>query len=401
MVKVGLQLRRLWLKNFRSIASAKIEMTNPLVFVGRNGAGKTNIADAFSFVSDAVSFPLTTAFDKRGGIQSVRHRTPGRGRPTNISVRVDIEDDTNRYIKAVYAFEIKSRKDFGFAVGQEKCQLDFADGQNFFFHRSNGSFKCSDSSLIPNVEPTSLLLPILGGDKRLAPLYDFCRSMRTYFIEPFALRETQDPDSGAILQSDGRNAASVLRSLKKREGGKYVIEKISEYLAAVVPGLNTVSERRLGKQLTLQFEQDVSGEPVRYDAYCMSNGTLRVLGILLAVFQKPSPSLLIIEEPEVTIHPGAIDIIVDVLREASRTMQVVITSHSPELLDNKWFQPDSFRIVLWENGETLFSKLGNSSTEAIRTHLMSAGQLMRADALVCSNNAKYSVEHGLFDFPPV
>lgn len=112
-----------------------------------------------------------------GGIQSVQHRTPGRGRPTNISVRVDLEDDTNKYIKAVYAFEIKSRKDFGFAVGQEKCQLDSSDGQSFFFQRSNGSFKCSDSSLIPNVESSSLLLPILGGDKRLAPLYDFCRSV--------------------------------------------------------------------------------------------------------------------------------------------------------------------------------------------------------------------------------
>ena len=68
------------------------------------------------------------------------------------------------------------------------------------------------------------------------------------------------------------------------------------------------------------FEQNIDGlENVPLDPYPMSDGTLRSLGLIMAVFQKPSPSLLVIEEPEATIHPGALGAVLDLIRKASRT----------------------------------------------------------------------------------
>ena len=114
----------------------------------------------------------------------------------------------------------------------------------------------------------------------------------------------------------------------------------------------------------------------------MSDGTLRALGLLAAVFQRPAPSVLVIEEPEATIHPGALGAILDLMRHASRGMQVVATTHSPELLDAKWIEDRHLRIVTWEKGATRVGALSESARDCLRDHLMGgAGGLLRANAL--------------------
>lgn len=89
---------------------------------------------------------------------------------------------------------------------------------------------------------------------------------------------------------------------------------------------------------TLEFRQDMAGakHPWRFNANSMSDGTLRALGILVALFQGGEgarPSLVGIEEPEVALHPAAAAVVRDALTCASTRCQVVVTSHSPELLN--------------------------------------------------------------------
>ena len=105
------------------------------------------------------------------------------------------------------------------------------------------------------------------------------------------------------------------------------------------------------------------------------------LGLIVAALQEPPLSILAIEEPEATIHPGALDAIADLLDMAAQRSQVVITTHSPELLDTKWIQPENLRVVEWEKGTTHISKLGQAPVRALQQHLMGAGELLRANAL--------------------
>lgn len=117
------------------------------------------------------------------------------------------------------------------------------------------------------------------------------------------------------------------------------------------------------------------------EAFNMSDGTLRALGILLAVYQIPSPSVLVIEEPEASIHPGALSILLDLIRFASRSMQVVVTTHSPEVLDSTWLADNNLRLVAWEDGTTIVSRVGEMAGQALKAHLMGAGELLRSNAL--------------------
>jgi predicted ATPase len=103
----------------------------------------------------------------------------------------------------------------------------------------------------------------------------------------------------------------------------------------------------------------------------MSDGTLRALGLLTAVFQKPPPSVLVIEEPEATIHPGALGAVLDLLRHASRHRQVIVTTHSPGLLDAPWIEDRHLRMVSWHEEATRVSPVSEASREALRSHLRS------------------------------
>src|SRR5262249_7537470 len=116
------------------------------------------------------------------------------------------------------------------------------------------------------------------------------------------------------------------------------------------------------------------------EASSMSDGTLRALGLLAAVYQRSAPSLIAIEEPEATIHPGALGVILDVLRVASRRTQLIVTTHSPDVLDADWLEDRHIRIVTWQDGATRVTPLSSGSREALQEHLMSAGALLRSRA---------------------
>src|SRR5207249_4229474 len=116
-------------------------------------------------------------------------------------------------------------------------------------------------------------------------------------------------------------------------------------------------------------------------SFSMSDGTLRALGLLTAVYQHPSPALIVVEEPESTIHPGALGAILDLLRHASRKMQLVVTTHSPEVLDAEWLEDRNLRVVQWQEGATHVTELSDASRKALQQHLLGAGELLRSNAL--------------------
>ncbi len=91
--------------------------------------------------------------------------------------------------------------------------------------------------------------------------------------------------------------------------------------------------------------------------------------------------MLVIEEPEVTIHPGAVGAILDLLRHAARQMQVIVTTHSPDVLDAEWLGDKNLRIVTWQEGATRILPLEAGTGEALSEHLMRAGELLRSNAL--------------------
>jgi len=379
-------LRSLLLKRFRSFPSEEVEFDNPTFLVGQNGSGKSNFADAFAFLSEAMASPLQAVLDRRGGIAAVgtvRKRKTTEGRPASLGLRVELEGLDEKTSAASYAFELHALDNYGFKVEREQCIVRRRDGSCNWFDRSRGKFHSNARFLEPSLEASALALPLVGGSARFQAVLRFLAEMQVYRIEPAALREMQDPDGGVRLRSDGSNAASVLREIKRKSPDDW--ERVVELLESIVPKTVSVQPKKHGNKLTLEFTQEwTKSKRVKFEAFHMSDGTLRALGILAAVFQQPVPSVLVVEEPESTMHPGALNAILDVLRHAGRSMQVVVTTHSPDILDAKWIEDRHLKIVSWEKGATRVDPVSEATRTALRERLMGAGELLRANALAAA-----------------
>jgi len=373
-------IKQLILKRYRSVPAERITFDNPTIFVGRNGSGKSNLVSVFSFLAEAMAAPLQAVFDRAGGISAVRNRSSGPSHPPNFGVRVDFGSINGKTKSGFYAFEVRALPNYGFAVVREQCSIVGQRGLRSWFDRAGTEFTSNVGGMKPSIDPASLSLPLVGGEATFAPVLRTLAAMRVYSIEPGKLREMQDPDSGTSLKADGSNVTSVLREIERQSESDF--QRISDILATIVPNTTRVEVIKHGKNLSLEFTQEWGEKKrLKFEGFSMSDGTLRAIGLLAAVFQRPAPSLIAVEEPEATIHPGALESILDLLHSASKHMQVVMTTHSPDLLDAKWITDRHLRLVEWTEGATRIAPVSDATRRALQNHLMGAGELLRSNAL--------------------
>ena len=109
--------------------------------------------------------------------------------------------------------------------------------------------------------------------------------------------------------------------------------------------------------------------------------------MLTALYQDPPKSLLSVEEPELTIHPGALGVLSDILLEASRRTQLLLTTHSPDLISR--LPVKSLRAVEKVDGVTLINEIDETQRKAIEQRLFSAGDLLRLEGLVRQEDAGF------------
>jgi predicted ATPase len=377
-------LTRVAIRNYKSIAYCDVRLPQLAFFVGPNGSGKSNFLDALRFVSDAVRTSLDHAIRDRGGIQEVRRRSGGH--PTHFGMR--FEFSLNSAAVGSYAFRIAARPRAAYEIQQEECVVHAIEpfGEEAYFRVKNGVVDVS-AKVAPPAQKDRLYLVNAAGLPEFRAVYDAFSAMGFYNLNPNQIREPRSPDPGQLLLRDGSNLPSVLASLT-REAPK-VKERIEEYLAKVVPGIRRVDVKAIGPMETLEFRQFVPGsrDPWRFPAASMSDGTLRALGILVALFQRASHrdrlvSLVGIEEPEVALHPAAAGVLFDALVEAAEESQVLITSHSPDLLDDERLGTDEVFAVVSESGVTRMGHLDKVGLTALRDHLYTAGELLRLNQLI-------------------
>jgi predicted ATPase len=369
-------LTRAVVKNYKSIAACDVDL-RPLTFlVGPNGAGKSNFLDALRFVADGLRTSLDHAFRERGGIGEVRRRSGGH--PTHFGARLEFALPSGGV--GGYGFRIGAKPN-GFEVLSEECVLrpPEALASESRFTVTAGQV----SSTVPGPAAASdrLYLVSASGLPEFRPAYDSLSNMGFYNLSTERIRDLQMPDAGELLARDGGNLAAVLDLIGKRR--PELKARIEEYLAKVAPGIQGVDAIALGPRETLQFRQEAAGgdSPWRFLAANMSDGTLRALGVLVALFQTGPAPLVGLEEPEAGLHPAAVSVLLDAMFAAGETRQVLVTSHSPDLLDSSRLETDSILAVVAEAGNTYVGPLDAVGREALRKRLYTAGELLRLDQL--------------------
>lgn len=396
-------ITRVTIRNYKSIASCQLDLS-PLIFlVGPNASGKSNFLDAFRFVSDSLRTSLDHALRDRGTIKEVRRRSGGH--PNHFAVRFDFVLPSGQ--EGHYSFRIGAKPAGGFEVQTEECsvrELGAILQEGHHYQVREGRVVSSSFSPTPASLSDRLYLVAVSGLPEFRPVFDALSRIEIYNLNPREIAAMQKPDPGDILRRDGSNAASVLQRLPHATQ-----KQVSLYLSRIAKGISDAESKTLGSQETIEFRQAVKSQkhPWRFLASSMSDGTLRAFGILLAVFQasatdKLTPLLIGLEEPEMALHPAAAGVLLSALREGARHCQILVTSHSPDLLDNPDIPIEALLAVDAQDGVTRIAPIDEAGKKALRDRLFTAGELLRQNQLAPDLSVLHDVEDDralkLFEF---
>lgn len=363
------------LTNFLSYKTARIDFGALVAFVGPNASGKSNAVAAIKLLRDIPSLGLATAIARRGGFDQLRHRS--HGHPNNPAIKLTFRYGTAP--ESSYELALAAVKGKRYRVKQEIAQVYLEDGSYWWFDSDGARVTWSESATEnPDRVFTSPVAPgqsaLSSGGLASYVVYSVLQSMQTVEINPARVADLQEPSSIREFEPDGSNTTSIFETLTVDERAELV-----DQLSAIVPGIVRVEPRNFADRQTVAFFQSTNSGNREFYAKQMSDGTLRSFGILIAMMQHSAPALLVIEEPEVAIHLGALRTLVEILEARADRSQVMITTHSADIIDS--LPVDSLRVVWSDSESSHVSSVAEHTKEAVRRGLMTAGELLRADSL--------------------
>jgi predicted ATPase len=378
----GRRIKELRLMHFKAFEDARLPLDDLTVLVGRNGSGKSTLIDALEFIKTALSSSLSRAVERAGGISDVRQRQGGRGAPFDISLAVLLEVRGEEFL---YGFRFGPRKsqeaqemEFQWVVKEEELK---STGRNVGFRRTQTTFKTDLPKLAPKeFEPDALVLPLMAGaNKDWTSVSRAIRSIQCYNISPEGIRAEPPIASTSTLERDGRNTGDFLKTILQDPESK---EWLLSRLQLILPGLVNVSSDAFAGRRRIHFEQQGRTDTELYDftGRNMSDGTLRALGILVALLKRPSPMLLAVDEVDDSLHPHAIQVLLGALANHTDRSQILVTTHDVELLSQPAIIGTAIRLINWDEGISRIYRLKKKVIDAINP-INTVGEFLRTNSL--------------------
>ncbi len=343
-------------RNYKSLENVELPLGPLHVLVGPNNSGKSNLFDVFQFLNDLAVIGGQAVLSRGGFSQIVWGGDVKRTISFEVHARLK-NGDAQKDDELTYYLELGGGPQL-FAIAKER--LTIAAGPKgkktlLTYPVANNNFSVTDlkgNKVALSRSHDRLVFEQFQHEAHHGPLARFGRellSWSVYNFEPSALHQPNFVKQEFHFQPTGENFSSVMHSLQSEHAGKF--SEIESLLKRTLPEV-----RNLFTALTKEGRTYVSWEeesmPLRVPVWAMSDGALRLLGQLAALFSPVQPALACFEEPENYVHPALLTVIADAIKCASAEKQVLISTHSPYLLD--FFSPENLIIAEKKKGQTMF-----------------------------------------------
>lgn len=417
-------VEELRIARYRSLFDVTLHPGQFTVLVGANNSGKTNFVDAIDFLADTYRYGLEIAVGRKGGYENIAHRKKRRTKsPISFSMQARLlPTEVLRYaprpaawhkrpLRVSHNFEIEAQGqaiEAAYHVRSESIRvmdLEDADGDGVLLHversgdtvdvrsvsvPSRGTsrsternfyrdiaFPFSDSDFArwlgqgKGVESTELMVGLRAFNTLSSAFARMVGNSRVYQLAPLESRRSGVPTPNPDLGRHGANLPAFVAQLRKSD--QELWSQVMQMMRRLVPGLEDIrTEFTPDRRLTLQFVETGSGRP--WSSNEVSDGTVQALALFVALFE-PRSGLVVIEEPENSVHPWIVRNFVEACRSAEK--QVLITTHSPALIN--YLKPSEVAVVSRRGGETTIRPLEELDPEAMS--LWSAGKVSTFEIL--------------------
>jgi len=368
------------------------------LLLGANASGKSNFSDCLDFISEVYRHGLEIAIGRKGGYENIAYRRIRRSKkPIQISICVELLPEDIRFFSRrdsrIQNLNLRVEHSFSFATKGISIRADFEIIQESLkictkeqdewkevatISRTKEGFSYSASPEFnekaeqTNTEqydiassfselqylkermikfpPTELLVSFIG---RFVPvLYSFTtavEAIRVFQISPTKSREFGVPTPSPELTRYGGNLPAVIDVMQKKNKKQW--KGVMQAMRGVIPDLKSIEvDYTTSRTLGLFFNEEGFGRPWSVDE--VSDGTIQTLALLVAIYD-PESKVLVIEEPENSVHPWIIRQLIDACREASKNKQILVTTHSPIVMNS--VKPEEIWIIWRTNGESIIS----------------------------------------------
>jgi predicted ATPase len=326
-------LRKVTIEGFKSIASAELTLADLNVVIGANGSGKSNLIGVFRLLERVLSKNLQVF------VASEPDRFLHHGRKVTPALSLDFAFAQNSY-----GFKLKAVQ----------------DTLIFEYERVEYSGYWSYGEPLAAGHKESKLEEAAESYKNKIPKYVFpkVRNLVVYHFHDTSdtspAKQTSDVDDNRFFRPNAANLPAYLYWLQEKHPVQF--RHIEEHVRLVAPffdGFVLAPSKLNEKKIKLEWRQN--GSDAYFDAYSLSDGTLRFICLATLLLQPSPPALILLDEPELGLHPFAIRILAEMLEVASKRVQVVLATQSVTLLNN--FAPKDVIVAENDGLKTTFQRL--------------------------------------------
>lgn len=350
------KLKHLNLAGFKSVDNnpQTIEFSDDVtLFVGPNGAGKSNIVSFFKMLNYMMTGTLRQFVAEQGYAESILHYGPEVTK--NITAELLFRDWHEER-------ELISCNSYGFT-------LAYAAGDTLVFaDETIESQQREDENQPPKSQRYSLgvghqesVLKVAGDQERAIAtvLYQLLQSCRVYQFHNTAdtakIRGQGYINDSRHLRSDGGNLAAFLFAMKENRNTNLYFERIVRYIQQIMPqfgSFNLTPASGNNNYIRLDWHEQKRPDYL-FGPHQLSDGSLRFMALAALLLQPPTmlPTAIIIDEPELGLHPAAITVFAAMVKIASQHSQVILSTQSPRLID----EFNAEQIVVVERDEITHS----------------------------------------------
>jgi predicted ATPase len=330
------QLKLLSVKGYKSIKAQDIPLTQMNVLIGQNGAGKSNFISLFRFLRNIIE-----------------------GRLKNYSLKNDIDK--------ILFYGIKETKEIRITIEVSPFlfyQINLAPNIKGTLYVSSefcGTPKGSDITTLENItlsEEESGLSKKIKEFKSAEEVYNVLKEWRVYHFhdttESAGVKKFGSLADNLFLFEDASNLAAFLYLLKHTQEEYY--ERIVKTVQLVIPFFKDfVLRPNPLNEDNIRLEWNDKYSDKTFTANELSDGSLRFICMATLLLQKNLPKMILLDEPELGLHPSAITILAGLLRKASKRSQVIVSTQSVSLVNE--FDAEDIIVVENKDAETTFKRL--------------------------------------------
>lgn len=333
-------LDRIILKGYKSIKKLDLKLQPLNVLIGANGAGKSNFISFFKLLNNLINEDLQRSVAKSGGANSLFYF----GTKKTDEIEFDLYFGQNSYHTK---WEVSDDSKLFFA-NEEIGFLGKGYTQPYIDYLGSGHYET--------------LLRETSRKKRRTVIADhIIRNLLSWKVYHFhdtsdtsKIKQACTVDDNKVFREDASNLAAFLYKLKRKHPDSYSsILKTVQLVAPFIRDFDLAPLELDESKIKLTWLHVDSDE--YFDVSQLSDGTLRFICIVVLLFQPKLPSIIILDEPELGLHPFAINLLASLFESVSKKTQIIISTQSLPLMDN--FEPEDIIVVDYIENASVFKRL--------------------------------------------